>query len=89
MNVFMQIREPSVNEVCFFTKLRDQGVPFFTTSSPNGGTGNKHKYVSSRQLVKIVERGNDLYGFGRVFYIRERDLPLVQLMSEYRVRRLL
>lgn len=84
MNVFMEIREPSANELCFFTKLRDQGVPFFTTSSPNG-RGNKHKYVSSRSLIEIVGRDNKGYAFSRVFYIRERDLPLVMMMSEFQV----
>lgn len=82
MNTLMKISEPNANEYCFFTKLRSQGVPFFTTCV---GQYGKPRYVSSKRLIETVEREEGIYDLSRVFYIRERDLPLVMMMSQYRV----
>lgn len=67
----------------FFSMLRAQSVPFFAISTHINV--NKQKYVSSKSVIAATKSVPLALAHVRYFFIRERDVPLVQLMSQHRV----
>lgn len=87
MNVLMVIYERCEDEQRFFIQLRAQGIPLFVTRETY--RMNKHAYVSSKYLIELldyeVEFDDDDDSVGRAFFVRERDVTLVMMLSQYRV----
>lgn len=83
MNVWMNLCDSrSDKEFAFFSKLREQGIATITTSS----LGGEPWYVSSKFLIEMLSNWIPPARFmDRKFLARERDVPLILLMTEYRV----
>lgn len=88
MNVRMILCDVSrPQEYNFFLKLREQGVPTITMYY---GMYDRYSYRSSKlHIQRLKERLARVLTYkivSKAFYARERDVPLILLMTDYRVR---